>query len=64
MAKKYPEELQGKYITDENGVQYFIIGNTRIRVTEYFKEDGPTLEDVIVQLILSEVRQKTTLKPL
>ena len=64
MAKKYPEELQGKYITDENGVKYFVMGNTRTRVTEYFKEDGPTLEDVIVQLILSEVRQKTTLKPL
>ena len=64
MAKKHPEELQGKYITDENGVQYFVMGNTRTRVTEYFTEDGPTLEDVIVQLILSEVRQKTTLKPL
>ncbi len=64
MAKKYPEELQGKTITDENGVQYFVMGNTRTRITEYFKEDGPTLEEAIEELIRSQVRQKTTLKPL
>ena len=58
MAKKYPEELQGKYITDENGVQYFIIGNTRIRVTEYFKEDGPTLTDVLERLIRYKAREE------
>ena len=64
MNKEPTPELQGKTITDENGVRYFVMGNTRTRITEYFKEDGPTLEDVIVELIRSEVRQKTTLKPL
>ena len=58
MAKKHPEELQGKYITDENGVQYFIVGNTRIRVTEYFKEDGPTLTEVLERLIRYKAREE------
>lgn len=58
MAKKYPEELQGKYITDENGVKYFVMGNTRTRVTEYFKEDGPTLTDVLERLIRYKAREE------
>lgn len=64
MTKKQTPELQGKTITDENGVRYFVMGNTRTRITEYFKEDGPTFEEAIEELIRSQVRQKTTLKPL
>lgn len=47
MNKEQTPELQGKTITDENGVRYFVMGNTRTRITEYFKEDGPTLTDVL-----------------
>ena len=33
---KQPKEEKPKYITDENGTQFFVVGNTKIRVTEHF----------------------------
>ena len=58
MNKKQTPELQGKTITDENGVRYFVMGNTRTRITEYFKEDGPTLTDVLERLIRYKAREE------
>lgn len=57
MNKEQTSELQGKTITDENGVRYFVIGNTRTRIVEYFKEDGPTLIEAVEELILYKVRK-------
>lgn len=35
-----------------NGTQYFICGQTRIKVTEHFKERGPELADLMEKLIV------------
>lgn len=51
-------ELQGQTITDEDGEQYFIIGNTKIHIVEHFKENGPTLTELVEELILYKVREE------
>ena len=51
-------ELQGQTITDEDGEQYFIIGNTIIHIVEHFKENGITLEEAIEELILYKAREE------
>ena len=58
MNNEQTPELQGKTITDENGVRYFVMGNTRTRITEYFKENGPTLTEAVEELILYKAREK------
>ena len=31
---KQPKEEKPKYITDESGTQFFVVGNTKIRILE------------------------------
>ena len=58
LTKEQMAELQGQTITAENGEQYFIIGNTKIHIVEHFKENGPTLTEVVEELILHKVREE------
>ena len=58
MNNEQTPELQGKTITDENGVRYFVMGNTRTRITEYFKENGLTLTEAVEELILYKAREE------
>ena len=44
---KQPKEEKPKYITDENGTQFFVVGNTKIRVTEHFNSKGKHIKDLV-----------------
>lgn len=35
-----------------NGTQYFVLGKTRIKVTEHFPEKGPSISSLIEDLII------------
>lgn len=45
----------GEYTT-ANDTLYFIIGKTRIKVTEHFAAEGKTVTDLIQDLILYEAK--------
>lgn len=40
----------GNYLT-VNGTLYFIVGKTRIKVTEHFPQTGPTVTDLVEDAI-------------
>ena len=46
MSKRLKEE-KPNYITDENGTQFFVVGNTKIRVTEHFNSKGKHIKDLV-----------------
>lgn len=58
LTKEQMAELQGKTITDEDGEQFFIIGNTKIHIVEHFNENGPTLTEAVEELILYKAREE------
>lgn len=44
---KQPKEEKPKHITDESGTQFFVVGNTKIRVTEHFNSKGKHIKDLV-----------------
>lgn len=44
---KQPKEEKPKYIMDESGAQFFVGGNTKIRVTEHFNSKGKHIKDLV-----------------
>lgn len=40
-----------------DGTQYFVVGKTRIKVTEHFPEQAPTMASLIEDLILYTAKQ-------
>lgn len=45
--------------TQDDGTEVFVYGKNRIIVSEHFADNGKTLEDLIVDLILREARHNT-----
>lgn len=43
--------LDGRLLTEENGVQYFVCGKNRIRISEHFDACGPPLDDLILDAV-------------
>ena len=41
----------GQLVTMEDGTQYFICGNNRIKISEHFAAEGRPLGDLIVDVI-------------
>ena len=46
------------YIIDEAGVEYFCCGNTKVKVTEHFAENGKMIDELMTDLILREAKKK------
>lgn len=46
-----PETLKGQLLQKENGVQYFIRGKSRIKVSEHFATEGRPLGELIADVI-------------
>ena len=44
----------------ENGEQYFIMGKTRIKITEHFPVNGKQLDELITDLIAHKMKEKST----
>ena len=47
-----------KSIIDEAGVEYFCCGNTKVKVTEHFAENGKMIDELMTDLILREAKKK------
>ena len=45
-------------ITTENGEQYFIMGKTRIKITEHFPSTGKQIDELVTDLIANKIRGK------
>ena len=41
----------GQFIRTENGTQYFVCGNNRIKISEHFAAVGTPLGDLIVDVV-------------
>ena len=41
----------GRVIETENGTQYFVCGNNRIKISEHFAAGGKPLGDLIVDVV-------------
>ena len=41
----------------ENGEQYFIMGKTRIKITEHFPANGKQLDELITDLIAHKMKK-------
>jgi hypothetical protein len=41
----------GTTFTGVDGMQYFVVGNTRIRVTEHFTENGKSIDGLLEDVI-------------
>ena len=54
MAKNKSDILTshtGQVIKEENGTQYFVCGNNRIKISEHFAAGGKPLGDLIVDVV-------------
>lgn len=54
MAKSKSDILirqTGQLVTMENGTQYFVCGNNRIKISEHFAAGGKPLGDLIVDVV-------------
>lgn len=47
------------YTVIEGGEQYYIIGKTRIKITEHFRPDGKPIEELVTALIESKIKENT-----
>ena len=47
------------YLTDESGVEYYCCGNTKIKITEHFSEDGKCMGELLEDLIIREAKKST-----
>ena len=45
------------YLTDENGEEYYCCGNTKIKITEHFAEEGKTMGELLEDLIIREAKK-------
>ena len=45
------------YITDENGIEYYCCGNTKIKITEHFADEGKSMGELLEDLILREAKK-------
>ena len=41
----------GKVMKTENGTQYFVCGNSRIKISEHFAAGGKPIGDLIVDVV-------------
>ncbi len=53
MAWKYEPTLENTshYVTEPDGTKYFYCGNTRIKITEHFSDNGKSMETLVEDVI-------------
>lgn len=59
---KYKDERprgEGYTVMAGDGEQYFIIGKTRIKITEHFRPDGKPIEELVTALIENKIKENT-----
>ena len=53
-----PDDISGLTVTAADGQQYFVYGKNRIKIVEHFPESGKTLDELIVNLIHSQIQSE------
>lgn len=48
-------DLKGRTVI-ENGVQYFVLGKNRIKITEHFNPNGKALDELMTDLIVCKIK--------
>ena len=52
-----PSAPKGTTVTI-NGVQYYIVGKNRIKITEHFPTSGKQIDELVTDLIAHKIREK------
>ena len=55
-----PETLKGQLLRKENGVQYFIWGKSRLKVSEHFATEGRPFGELIADVIRHSADRNAT----
>lgn len=51
---------KGTTVTDNDGNQYFVMGKTRIKITEHFVDNGKSINELVTDLIEAKIKEKIT----
>ena len=46
------------YIIDEDGIEYYCYGSTKIKITERFAEEGKTMGELMEEFIIREAKKQ------
>ena len=52
-------EPEGLTVTTETGEQYFVMGKNRIKITEHFSPSGKQLDELVTDLIVQKIKEKS-----
>ncbi len=55
MEQQFSQSPNG-FVIDRNGEKCFTFGNTRVKVIEYFAEQGKQLSQLLAELVLQEAK--------
>lgn len=58
-TKGHDLSAEGRTVIAGDGEQYFIIGKTRIKITEHFRPDGKPIEELVTALIENKIKEST-----
>lgn len=50
---------EGQMVITESGEQYFIMGKNRIKITEHFSPSGKQLDELVTDLIIQKIKEKS-----
>lgn len=42
---------------EENGQEYFVIGNLKIKITEHFPDNGKEIQELVAELITHKIKE-------
>ena len=59
MSAPTPYVPNGRTVIEADGQQYYIIGKNRIKIAEHFSDNGPRIEDALLNLIKQKVRESS-----
>lgn len=59
-AEREQTNSKGTTMTDNNGNQYFVMGKTRIKITEHFADNGKSINELVTDLIEAKIKERIT----
>lgn len=57
-AEREQVNSKGATVTDNDGNQYFVMGRTRIKITEHFADNGKPINELVADLIEAKIKEK------
>lgn len=59
-AEREQVNSKGTTVTDNDGNQYFVLGRTRIKITEHFADNGKSINELVTDLVEAKIKEKIT----